>query len=339
MNHQSHIIDGMSKWILTGFLSFFLILSGCAGEEATKSGPPQSYPYRAVATVGMVGDIVKAVAGDKADVHDIMGVGVDPHTYNASTADVKAMQQADIVFYSGLFLEGKMVEMLRRLGEDGQRIHAVTELIGTDYLIHHFAGTNHPDPHVWMDVQGWMKATQAVEAALVEYDPANKDFYHANTAAYLEKLKQLDEYARQSLASIPTPAPGQKPVLVTAHDAFSYFGRAYGIEVHGIQGISTESEAGLQDIQRLVDLIIQRDVKAVFVETSVAEKYVRSLVDGAAARGKKVIIGGSLFSDAMGQAGTYEGTYIGMIDHNVTIITRALGGDAPEKGMNGKLAN
>jgi manganese/zinc/iron transport system substrate-binding protein len=182
-----------------------------------------------------------------------------------------------------------------------------------------------------------MQVTEAVARALAAYDPPNAAAYQANAAGYLERLRRLDAYARSCIASIPTPAPGQKPVLITAHDAFSYFGRAYGIDVHGIQGISTESEAGLQDIQRLVELIVQRDVKAVFVETSVADKYVRSLVDGAAARGKRITVGGSLFSDAMGPEGTYEGTYIGMIDHNVTTITRALGGQAPESGMDGKL--
>lgn len=231
-----------------------------------------------------------------------------------------------------------MTDTLVKMARAGKAVYAVTERVDESYLIHPDGADGHADPHLWMDVQGWMKATEAVRDALIEFDPANSELYAANATAYLAELKQLDDYARSSLATIPTPAPDQKPVLITAHDAFSYFGRAYGLEVMGIQGISTESEAALSDIQRLVDVIVARDVKAVFVETSVADKYVQSLVDGVAARGRKISIGGSLFSDAMGAPGTYEGTYIGMIDHNVTVITRALGGNAPERGMQGKLA-
>jgi manganese/zinc/iron transport system substrate-binding protein len=194
-----------------------------------------------------------------------------------------------------------------------------------------FAG--HHDPHVWMDPKGWMKAVDAVADALSQFDPINASTYKANAEAYLAELRKLDEYAARCVASIPE----KQRVLVTAHDAFGYFGRAYGLDVRGIQGISTESEAGLQDLNNLVQFIVDRDIKAVFVESSVAEKNVRALVEGAKSRGKDVKIGGTLFSDAMGADGTYEGTYIGMIDHNVTIITRALGGTAPEKGMQGKL--
>jgi manganese/zinc/iron transport system substrate-binding protein len=178
-----------------------------------------------------------------------------------------------------------------------------------------------------------MKAVEAVAKSLSEYDAANASYYNANAQRYLAELKKLDDYARESIGSIPKDSR----ILITAHDAFNYFGREYDIDVQGIQGISTESEAGLQQINRLVNDIVQKKIQAVFVETSVADKNIRALVDGAAARGAKVKVGGSLFSDAMGAPGTYEGTYIGMIDHNITTITRALGGTAPEKGMNGKL--
>ncbi len=329
----------MWKALLCLMLIAVLLSGGCTEDaDGGASGPPQSYPYRAVATVGMVADVVRAVAADKAEVIQIMGSGIDPHTYTPTTADVKQLHRADIVFYNGLLLEGKLAETLQRLGEAGREVHAVGEAIDPAYLLHPDGNTAHADPHIWMDVRGWMQVTEAVAAALAAYDPQNAELYQQNAAAYLERLRQLDEYARTCIASIPTPAPGHKPVLITAHDAFSYFGRAYGIDVYGIQGISTESEAGLQDIQALIDLIVQRQVQAVFVETSVADKYVQSLVDGAAARGRSIRIGGALFSDAMGAPGTYEGTYIGMIDHNVTTITRALGGKAPEKGMNGQLS-
>lgn len=293
----------------------------------------RTYPYTAATTVGMVTDIVKQVAGDKAKVVGIIGEGVDPHLYKPTRNDVAALLEADVVFYSGLMLEGKMDDTLKKVEANGKFVRAVTSLIDKSFLLQppEFAG--HNDPHVWMAVPGWMKAVEAVAKSLGEYDPPNASYYNENAARYVEELKKLDAYARKSIASIPQSSR----ILITAHDAFNYFGREYGIEVRGIQGISTESEAGLQDINRLVEIIVKNHVKAVFVESSVAEKNVRALVDGAAARRESVTIGGSLYSDAMGAPGAYEGTYIGMIDHNVTIITRALGGDAPQKGMQGKL--
>jgi manganese/zinc/iron transport system substrate-binding protein len=294
---------------------------------------PKKYPYTAVTTVGMVTDIVRQVAGDKAAVTGIIGEGVDPHLYKPTRNDVAALMEADVIFYSGLMLEGKMSDTFVKVADSGKRVFQVTKLIDESFLLEppEFAG--HADPHVWMSVPGWMKAVEAVAKSLGEYDPPNAAYYQQNASAYLAELKKLDDYARVSIGSIPK----ESRILITAHDAFNYFGREYDIDVRGIQGISTESEAGLQQINALVALIVNQKVKAVFVETSVADKNIRALADGAAARGAKVKIGGSLFSDAMGAPGTYEGTYIGMIDHNVTIITRALGGQAPEKGMQGKL--
>jgi manganese/zinc/iron transport system substrate-binding protein len=184
-----------------------------------------------------------------------------------------------------------------------------------------------------MDVQGWMKAVDVVADALTAFDPPNKEYYVNNAQQYQAQLRQLDDYARQAIASIPD----EQRVLVTAHDAFNYMSRAYGIEVLGIQGISTESEAGIKDINRIVDVLVTRRIPAVFVESSVSDKNVKALIEGAASRGHQVRIGGELFSDAMGPAGTYEGTYIGMIDHNITIITRALSGTVPKRGMQDKL--
>ena len=289
------------------------------------------YPYKAGATVGMVADIVRIVAGDKAKVTGIIGAGVDPHTYSPTRSDVAVLLKSHVLFYSGLLLEGQMVDIFAKVARK-RPVFAVTDGLDKDYLIG--GGESHADPHVWMDVQGWMKAVEKAARSLGEFDPANKDFYRKNADDYLETLKKLDAYAKKSIATIPE---GQR-VLVTAHDAFNYMGRAYGMEVMGIQGISTESEAGLKDINRLVDQLVDRNIPAVFVETSVSDKNVKALIEGAAARGHKVKLGGNLFSDAMGPAGTYEGTYVGMIDHNVTTITRALGGDAPEKGMNGRLS-
>ena len=280
----------------------------------------------------MVTDIVRQVCGDKASVEGIIGEGVDPHLYKPTRADLNALAHADLVFYSGLVLEGKMTDVLEKMSEK-KPVIAVTESVDKNYLLlpPEFAG--HPDPHLWMDVGGWMKAVEVVSQTLSDYDKPNAQFYQSNAESYLAQLKALEEYAKTSIATIPE----QSRVLVTAHDAFNYMGRAYGIEVVGIQGISTESEAGLNDLNRLVDMLVENNVTAVFVETSVADKNVKALIEGARAQGLEVKIGGTLFSDAMGAPGTYEGTYIGMIDHNVTTIVNALGGNAPEKGLNGKL--
>lgn len=311
-----------------------LFAAGCSpSPEGAKTTPGNhSYPYKVTATTGMVADIVQAVAGDKATVAALIGEGVDPHLFKPTRADVARLASADIVFYSGHMLEGKMSDVLVKISRE-RPVHAVTEAVDPSYVLEPPEFKGHPDPHMWMDVKGWMAAVKAVKDSLIAFDPVNKDLYEKNTTAYLDQLKALDDYAAKAFASIPE----SKRVLVTAHDAFNYMGRAYKLEVRGIQGISTESEAGLNDLNSLVDFLVERKIEAVFVETSVAEKNVKALIEGAHSRGAKVEIGGKLFSDAMGAAGTYEGSYIGMIDHNVTTIVRALGGDAPEKGFQGKL--
>ncbi|MCB1098261.1 MAG: zinc ABC transporter substrate-binding protein [Verrucomicrobiae bacterium] len=309
-----------------------VLLSGCQKpiENHASAGP-----YNVVATVGMIADIVRNVAGERANVSGMIGEGVDPHLYKPNTSDVKALQAADVVFYNGLMLEGKMADVLVRVARTGKPVHAVTDAIVDqgNYVL-----TNkdeHYDPHVWMDVQGWIRATQVVADALAEYDAAQADHYQQNAESYIAKLEKLDAYAKETVNSIPE----SKRVLVTAHDAFNYTARAYGLSVKAIQGLSTESEAGVKDIENLVAFLVEHDIPAVFVESSVSDKNVRALVEGAKARGHEVTVGGELYSDAMGGSGTYEGTYIGMIDHNMTTIARALGGKAPEKGMNGKLSN
>jgi manganese/zinc/iron transport system substrate-binding protein len=316
--------------LVTGLLLVCLTLLNA--ETVRSADETGEYPYRASATVGMVADIVREVAADKAGVTTIIGAGVDPHVYNPTRGDVALLMKADIIFYAGLLLEGQMTDVLQKLSRR-KPVYAVTELLETDDLLHDDQ-TGHADPHVWMDVQGWMRAVAVVGDALAEFDPAHATLYAENTRAYLKRLQRLDDYAKTVIASIPA----NQRILITAHDAFNYMSRAYGIEVLGIQGISTESEAGLKDINRIVDLLVQRKIPAVFVETSVSDKNVKALIEGAASRGHRVRIGGELFSDAMGPPGSYEGTYIGMIDHNVTVIARALGGTAPAGGMLGKLS-
>lgn len=286
-----------------------------------------------VTTVAMIGDVVGQIGGEHVKVENLIGEGVDPHLYKPTASDVKKLQAANIVFYNGLMLEGKMTDIFVKIASTGKPVHAVTDSIREEggYVMSDEA--EHYDPHVWMDVTGWTKAAGDISESLAKFDPAHAAEYKERATSYSAELKKLDDYARASLASIPE----KQRVLVTAHDAFNYMARAYGLEVRGIQGISTESEAGLKDINELVDFIVARQIPAVFVESSVPRKSVEALVEGARAKGHQVKIGGELFSDAMGAAGTYEGSYIGMIDHNVTLITRALGGNAPEKGLNGKL--
>lgn len=306
-----------------------------AHAEDKTGGGPSAYPFKTVATVGMIADIVRVVAGEHADVKGLIGEGVDPHLYKPTASDVKALQGAEIVFYNGLMLEGKMGDVLVRVATAGKPVHAVTEAIMRqgDYVM--TDESEHYDPHVWMDVRGWIKAVEVVRDSLVKFDAKNAAGYEDNAKAYIGRLTSLDEYSKKVIGSIPE----QQRVLVTAHDAFNYMARAYGLEVRGIQGISTESEAGVKDIENLIDFLVSRKIPAVFVESSVSDKNIKALVEGAKARKHQVKIGGELFSDAMGKAGTYEGTYLGMIDHNVTTIVRALGGKAPAKGWQGKLSH
>ncbi len=308
------------------------ILAVLMGSVGLADGPG-NYPYKIVCTTGMVADVVRNVAGDLAVVNGIIGEGVDPHLYQATRGDIGKLLKADVVFYSGLMLEGKMTDALIRVARK-KPVFAVTELLDETLLLEPPEFEGHHDPHLWMDASLWKQCTKMAADTLAEFDRKNAATYRANYERYAERLDALDDYSRRALGSIPE----KSRVLVTAHDAFNYMARAYGLEVRGIQGISTESEAGIDDINRLVDEIVRREIGAVFVESSVSERNVRSLIEGAKSREHEVVIGGKLFSDAMGKSGTYEGTYLGMIDHNVTVIVRALGGYAPEKGMLGKLS-
>jgi len=324
---------GKSIGVLLAAIGVLFTVS-CKREKNQSEQTQLEYPYKVGATVAMIADVVRNVAGDKADVSGIIGEGVDPHVYKPTSSDVKLLQASDIIFYSGLNLEGKMGDVLVRMATSGKPVIAVTETLLDDKKYVMSSEAKHYDPHVWMDVSGWMEATEVIGAALEKFDPENSEEYARNTEQYSARLSELHEYGKKAFATIPE----NSRVLVTAHDAFNYMGRAYDLEVRGIQGISTESEAGLKDINDLVDFLVERRIPAVFVETSVSQKNIRALIEGAKSKGHDVKIGGELFSDAMGETGTYEGTYIGMLDHNITTIVRALGGEAPAKGLNGKLS-
>lgn len=323
-----------------GVLLLFAVgtLAGCGGTGGAVDGAGEQkvhaggYPIRAVCTVGMVADLVRHVGGKHVQVTQLLGAGIDPHLYSPTSDDMKTMAAADIIFYSGLLLEGKMTASFEQIG---RRLPAIAVTRGLDpaVLITPPGEGGHHDPHVWMNVELWSQCAAEVERSLIRYDPAHAADYRRNAAAFAQELAGLHEYGKRIVATIPSA----QRILITSHDAFSYFGRAYGLDVQGVQGISTESEAGLKRINDLVDLLATKKLPAVFIESSVSPKTIESLVEGARRRGHEVKIGGELFSDAMGEAGTYEGTYLGMLDHNLTLVTRALGGNAPEHGWKEKL--
>jgi manganese/zinc/iron transport system substrate-binding protein len=288
--------------------------------------------FNVAATTGMIADTAARIGGEAVSVKALMGPGVDPHSYRQTRTDIVAMAKADLVLWNGLYLEAQMEDLLGDLASR-TTVRAVAESVPVDVRIAHDDYANRYDPHVWMDPTLWRTVALAVRDAMIEVAPERKALFEANAEAFLSELDALVSYSGSVLSSVPEDAR----VLVTAHDAFNYFGRAYGFEVVGIQGISTESEAGLNRTTELVDMLVERGISAVFVESSVSDRSVRALVEGAAARGHEVRIGGELYSDAMGNPGTYEGTYIGMIDHNVTAIAGGLGGSVPERGMTGRL--
>jgi manganese/zinc/iron transport system substrate-binding protein len=252
-----------------------------------------------------------------------MGPGVDPHLYKASEGDVSRMAAADIIFYGGLHLEGAMAEVLEHMNRETKTV-AVTKDIDEALLLSpkEFQGAH--DPHVWFDVSLWMQATRTIAEALTQADPRGRELFEKNLAGLMQEMEQLHQYVKDQAARVPPP----QRVLITAHDAFNYFGRAYGFEVRGLQGISTAAEAGTGDIQAMAEFIVERKIRALFIESSVAPRTIEAVRAAVKDRGFEVKIGGELFSDAMGTTGTAEGTYAGMVRHNIDTIVKALLGGA-----------
>ncbi|HXF64327.1 MAG TPA: zinc ABC transporter substrate-binding protein [Caldilineaceae bacterium] len=302
-------------WLLLG-----LSLAACGSPRAAATD--DGGPLQVVATIGQIADIAQIVGGDHVAVTGLMGAGVDPHLYVATEGDVSLLQNADIIFYNGLFLEAQMAEILEQLGER-KTVTAVAETIDPSLLLPWAAYADQYDPHVWFDVTLWMKAVEAVRDTYIEVDPDHADDYRANTDAYLKELEALHAYVQEQANRLPA----EQRVLITAHDAFHYFGRAYGFEVRGLQGISTATEASTADVRDLASFIVERQIRAIFVESSVPVRNVEALQAAVAAQGFEVAIGGQLFSDAMGDPGTPEGTYIGMVRHNIDTIVGALLGE------------
>lgn len=296
-------------------LALVLLLASCEGAaEASPKGKPL-----VVATTGMVADLARNIGGDSVEVKALMGPGVDPHLYKATQGDLQRLQQADLILYNGLHLEGKMGEVLEKLARL-KSVVAVARSIDSTRLLQDPVYASAYDPHIWFDVSLWAQATEAVSEALVAVDPEGRAYYEANAAGYRQDLLKLHEWVREAVQEIPA----ERRILITAHDAFNYFGEAYGVEVRGLQGISTLSEFGLKDRVDLVNFLVERQIKAVFVETSVSKKNINSIVEGCRQRGHEIVIGGNLYSDAMGEPGTEEGTYEGMVRANVTTVVASL---------------
>lgn len=279
----------------------------------------EAKPLNVVSTTSMVGDAAKEVGGERVSVRALMGEGVDPHLYKAAPGDMRLLSDADLVFYNGLHLEGKMSDVLQKLSLR-KPVFAVADGIDKSLLRSPPEFEGQHDPHIWFDVSLWIKCVEGIRDILSKQDPEGSSYYSKRTEEYLKKLTELHEFVRRAIATIPK----RSRILVTAHDAFGYFGRAYDIEVKGIQGISTDSEASIREMNSLVDLLVERKVRAVFVESSVPRKAVEALIEGAFSKGHSVQIGGELYSDAMGKEGTPEGSYIGMVRHNVNLMVRAL---------------
>jgi manganese/zinc/iron transport system substrate-binding protein len=307
---------------LAGILTFGLLMgsSGCGGDRG--GAEAEAGQIQAVATTSIVADLVREIGGENVQVTALMGPGVDPHLYRASEGDVRRMGGANIVFYNGLHLEGRMGELFEQMGSRGMPTVAVAEGVDTSLLLTppEFEGAY--DPHVWMDVTLWRAAAARTASALSELDPSRAGEYADRLTAYDERLLLLDDYVRERIETVPP----DRRVLVTAHDAFNYFGRAYGFEVRGLQGISTVAEAGTADVQELARYVAEQRIPALFVETSVSPRNIQAVQAAVQARGFDVMVGGDLYSDALGGTGSSADSYEGMIRHNVDTIVRALGG-------------
>ena len=304
------------KRVVLALMAVFAL--GCSGGGATPSA--EGKKIKVVATTSMVADLVKNVGGDRVEVHGLMGPGVDPHLYKATAADVLKLQQASVIFYNGLLLEGKMQELFGQMARKKKFVYAVTEDLPKEQLLEPPSFGGHYDPHVWFDVPLWSQCANKVAEGLIEYDSEGKQYYEERLAKLQKAMAELHQWALAKANEVPK----QRRIVVTSHDAFNYFGRAYGFQVVGLQGISTVTEAGVADMAKMVDFIKQQKVPAVFVESSVSHATIDRISNDAGVK-----VGGELFSDAMGMPGQIEngydlGTYEGMIKHNLNTIVTAL---------------
>jgi manganese/zinc/iron transport system substrate-binding protein len=293
-----------------------------APAAAGNAAEPRSAPLNVVVTTQQIADTITNIAQDKVVLTPLLGPGIDPHTYAPTEGDIQVFQNADVIFYNGLLLEAQMVRVLDQIGQRGDtRVIAVADQLDPLTLLNWEPEAGLPyDPHVWNDVRLWTRVAYAIRDTLIELDPANTATYEANMTAYAAELEALHTYTLEQVERIPQALR----VLVTAHDAFNYYGRAYGFQVEAVQGISTESEASVADIQALAEVVIAREVPAIFIESTISPRTIEAVIAAAQDGGQDVQIGGELFADAMGEPGTPEGTYIGMMRHNIDTIVAAL---------------
>ena len=284
----------------------------------SKKKHTENEKIKIVTTTSMLHDVVKNITKEHAKVESLMGSGVDPHLYKAAHNDLEKLSNADIIIFNGLHLEGKMVDILKKLSRTKVVINASTPL--PDSILRFPDSPETPDPHIWFSIPIWSKSIKYISNSIIKVIPNKNSELTENTTEYLKKLIALDSITRKQINSIPS----KQKLLITAHDAFGYFGDEYKIEVMGLQGLSTVSQAGLKDIEHLVDVIIERRIKAIFVESSISKKQLEVVIESCNEQGHKLKIGGVLFSDAMGAPNTPEGTYIGMVKHNVNTIAQAL---------------
>lgn len=303
------------KWI--GMLLILIVLSACSGAAVERTTSEEG-KIKIVTTISQIGEPLSAIGGDRVEVKSLMGPSVDPHLYNATHSDIQKIEDAHLVFYNGLYLEANMIDIFHEIGKS-KPVLAVAETIPESERLQDEDGI--VDPHIWFDIDLWKKALDAAVEEMKNYSPEDADYFENNKRRYFEKLDELKEEAKKLME-----IPKERRVLVTAHDAFGYFGRMHDLKVVGLQGLSTEAEIGVSDIQEMIELIKEYNVPAIFVETSINEKSIQAVIEGAKREGIDVSLGGELFSDAMGEAGTEEGTYLGMYRHNVDTIYNALMG-------------
>jgi manganese/zinc/iron transport system substrate-binding protein len=301
----------MKKYLV---LVFLISVISCQ-QKTKKNGKLQ-----VVTTTTMITDLMKNIAGDKVDIQGLMGAGVDPHLYKASAGDVSKLFNADVIVYSGLHLEGKLEDVFEKMRQQNKKTIAASDAIDTATLIGSEYFASNYDPHIWFDITNWEIITQYITDKFCELDAENATTYKENAANYLKTLASLKTAITEKVNSLPI----EKRILVTAHDAFNYFGKQFQFNVVGLQGLSTATEAGVKDVQRLASFIEEKNVKAIFVESSVPKRTVEALQEAVRAKGKEVVIGGTLYSDALGSKGTAEATYVGMYKHNVNIIVNSL---------------
>lgn len=305
------------KLINYTIIAFIAVLFFACKGKAKKG---ENAKLEVVTTTSMITDLLRNIGGDSINIKGLMGSGIDPHLYKASEGDVNKLFNADVVFYNGLHLEGKLVEVFEKMESTNKKTVAVAEVLNKDGLIGSEYFASNYDPHIWFNVGFWKQIAEFVSSELQKIDVKNADYYAANSKEYIADLDALENQLKAKIDELPA----EKRILVTAHDAFNYFGQRFGFEVVGLQGLSTATEAGVQDVQKLAKFIIEKDVKAIFVESSVPKRTIEALQASVRSKGHEVAIGGTLYSDALGNAGTVEGTYLGMFKYNVETIVNAL---------------